>query len=487
MRISLRVKTNLLIALAAILVSVAAVVCYNNATQEFVVDLYSERATDLARTVSVSVDSDRVRRIRDSVLAIYDTLDNKVSNDSLGTPELDAYTLQFDDIAQTEDYRILVEQVREIQDQNNSECVYIVWPHQGDSVVLYIADGSYEDQCLPGQFDHFTEHDHEVFENPDAGIPADVTHTIWGWVVAVGMPIYDNGEIVGYATDDFSMDDIMARQNSLLLTVIAVIALITLLLAAVALYFVNRFILAPVRILTDASMSFMNEGVDLSRKRFANLPIHTHDEMETLADAMEQMENEIDKYVQNLKATTTELAITRERARAMNEMASRDAMTHTLNKRAYSMKAEHLDARIARARQNGSPMPAFGIAMVDLNFLKRINDTFGHEAGDAAILALVDAIRASFVDCPAYRIGGDEFAILLRGAQCAEAEKLEAQLKEYLNEHPQKFGEEPWAQVSAAVGHAIFDEREDEDTGAVLRRADKSMYADKASMKAVRE
>ncbi len=486
MRISLRLKTSILIAVVAILLSTVSFFCYNKAMHAFVIDLYSERAVDLARTVAVSLDAESVKRLRDEVLVAYERADNRVSNDALGTPELDAYSAQFEYITEMDEYKALVEQIRDIQDKNSVEYVYLLWPDGKDNVAIYLADGSYEDQCLPGQFDYFTEYDHEVLTNPDGGFPPDDTKTVWGWLVAAGMPIYCEGEIVGYANADFSMDDIMAKINAFHATVIIAILLVTLVLTLIAIVLVHRLVVAPIQVLTDASMTVLSEGVDVGKPRFANVQIHTHDEIETLASAMVQMELEIKRYIESLKSTTRELAITRVRVDQMNEMASHDAMTKTFNKRAYEAEELLLDTQIANARQGEGPMPDFAIVMIDLNYLKYINDTYGHVKGDSAILGLVDLIRSVFVDYQVFRLGGDEFAIFLRNEQCAQAPRLIADIKKRMRAISQDASKEPWQQISAAVGFAEFDPLEDADTSAVLRRADKSMYEDKASMKAMR-
>ncbi|HEX2700794.1 MAG TPA: diguanylate cyclase [Acidimicrobiales bacterium] len=92
----------------------------------------------------------------------------------------------------------------------------------------------------------------------------------------------------------------------------------------------------------------------------------------------------------------------------LRRQASTDALTGLLNRRAFD---EALSQEVARASRYRRP---FSVAMVDLDGLKLINDRDGHPAGDAALVAMATAIRRSLrLSDRAYRVGGDEFVILL--------------------------------------------------------------------------
>jgi diguanylate cyclase (GGDEF)-like protein len=121
----------------------------------------------------------------------------------------------------------------------------------------------------------------------------------------------------------------------------------------------------------------------------------------------------------------TMMVAARVRTSKLHDEALADGLTGLGNRRAFD---RDLDREIARARRNGSPLT---LAVVDLDGLKRINDIDGHAAGDAAIVALADALRAtSRRGDRAYRIGGDEFAVLLSDALIVEPELFAARLRE---------------------------------------------------------
>ena len=143
---------------------------------------------------------------------------------------------------------------------------------------------------------------------------------------------------------------------------------------------------------------------------------------------------------------------------------TRDALTSALNRHSFYKDVE----RMKRQQM-------FVISM-DLNGLKRINDTIGHDAGDKAILAVAEAMHENVPPrCRCYRMGGDEFEILYPGAALADVEKLAEALK---------FSVEAKS-YSVAIGYQEY--RKDMDFDAVFREADAMMYEDKVRMKGVRE
>jgi len=111
----------------------------------------------------------------------------------------------------------------------------------------------------------------------------------------------------------------------------------------------------------------------------------------------------------------------------MQELAARDKLTGLYNRRLFE---EQFDAAVARSLRNGEEL---SLLVVDLDGLKRINDLGGHPAGDEALCALGDSLRASVRagDVPC-RLGGDEFAIILPGATTADAIKVAERAQENL-------------------------------------------------------
>ena len=101
----------------------------------------------------------------------------------------------------------------------------------------------------------------------------------------------------------------------------------------------------------------------------------------------------------------------RERLQAL---ATRDPLTGAFNRRAMD---HELDLAVEAHRRHGT---AFAIALLDLDEFKRINDRYGHEAGDQVLVALVDLLESHFRKLDrVYRLGGEEFVVLLSAAEAA--------------------------------------------------------------------
>ena len=160
-----------------------------------------------------------------------------------------------------------------------------------------------------------------------------------------------------------------------------------------------------------------------------------------------------------------------DRAQMFQRQAYTDAMTGAGNRAAFELRMESLADRPACPR---------ALFMIDLNNLKVVNDTLGHETGDLLIRGLVDALRESFgPDGEIYRYGGDEFVVLMEGARRARTEAARVALERALAERNARGG----CAIDAAVGLAV-DEGGDAPVRALLHRADADMYAVKQRQKA---
>ena len=111
--------------------------------------------------------------------------------------------------------------------------------------------------------------------------------------------------------------------------------------------------------------------------------------------------------------------------RAQQE-ANLDALTGVKNRHAYLEAEERLDNKIAEHRI----MP-FAIAILDVNDLKKVNDTAGHKAGDNYLRDACRIICGIFKRSPIFRIGGDEFVAVIEGADYECIEELNGRMKDH--------------------------------------------------------
>ena len=155
------------------------------------------------------------------------------------------------------------------------------------------------------------------------------------------------------------------------------------------------------------------------------------------------------------------------------QMAYTDSLTGVKNPHAYADEKHILDSRISDGTLKG-----LSVIVFDINELKHINDTLGHEAGDGLINEACKIICEYFGEDSVYRIGGDEFVAVLEGESYAERNALLATF-EKLMEANQKAG-----LVVISSGLAEYRPQEDNDYDAIFERADRLMYERKKELKA---
>jgi len=121
-----------------------------------------------------------------------------------------------------------------------------------------------------------------------------------------------------------------------------------------------------------------------------------------------------------------------------------------------------------------------GLIICDLDNLKAINDTLGHEAGDRLIKLTSELIKKTINEnVIVARIGGDEFAIVLKGIEFKEVELLVENIKKSIQEYNSKNPEIP-IQMSIGFEYSNTSKGHMEE---IMRKADFNMYKDKESKK----
>lgn len=150
------------------------------------------------------------------------------------------------------------------------------------------------------------------------------------------------------------------------------------------------------------------------------------------------------------------------------DLANTDQLTQLKNRNAYDV-----DLRNLIARRGG---PGMGIVVLDLNNLKLVNDQFGHQAGDAYIRAAAEAIRRAISgQTAAYRVGGDEFVLLVPKADASGLTRLTGQISEDFSRVKPEYE----VSLSIAMGYALFNREKDQNLSDTYRRADQAMYHNK--------
>ena len=157
-------------------------------------------------------------------------------------------------------------------------------------------------------------------------------------------------------------------------------------------------------------------------------------------------------------------------------MATTDLMTGVKNKRAFT---EH-EARVNSQLASGS-LEKFAVVVCDVNGLKWVNDNKGHQAGDEYIKAACRMICALFKRSPVFRVGGDEFVVVLMNDDYDARQTIMEELNKQSEHNSQNGG------VIVAAGMSEYILGKDLSMEPVFERADNLMYARKKQLKGARE
>ena len=162
----------------------------------------------------------------------------------------------------------------------------------------------------------------------------------------------------------------------------------------------------------------------------------------------------------------------REQLKSVTRMAYTDDLTGVKSKHAFAEAEDRMDQRIEEKTVKG-----FAMVLFDLNDLKEINDSQGHEIGDQYIKEACKIICTQFKHSPVYRIGGDKFVAVLEGSDYDRRDELLAAFEKQMDENL-KLGK-----ITIASGCACYDPSVDKSAHRVLERADEKMYQRKKQMK----
>ncbi len=161
-------------------------------------------------------------------------------------------------------------------------------------------------------------------------------------------------------------------------------------------------------------------------------------------------------------------------------ISSHDALTKVMSRLSYDEKIKEIDREISEAPSGIK----FAVCECDLNNLKVINDSFGHDTGDTYIINCCKVICNFFKHSPVYRIGGDEFVAILKTDDYDNLEEIKISLLDFnLAEIKKSL---PLAEKkSFAAGFAIFNPQHDKSFADVIKRADIEMYENKKMLKSL--
>ena len=294
--------------------------------------------------------------------------------------------------------------------------------------------------------------------------------TGWGTDYTGAISIRDsNGKSIAILAVDIDISFINSSILQYSLVNISIITILGIAFISIFLFWSRKNIIHPIQMLEQRAGVFVNHSGgqrDVEALKFDPPKISSDNEIKALTDAVVKMTKDMQDYVMDIISAE-------EKAANMQELANFDALTGVRNKLAYENDIHSIsDSK-------------YGIAVIDLNNLKKINDTYGHDKGDIIIKKLAKIVCDVFKHSYVYRIGGDEFAVILRRYDYYRFNSLYEKINNIFDKMTNDDKLEPWEKVSAAVGASFYEEGDDIE--AVFNRADQAMYQRKKEMKDIRE
>lgn len=477
---SLKLKLSIGVVFICLLIGVLAVVLVNTIAADIVDKEYISKAEQITKAVVTALDAEDVKELTDEVMDIYDNTDTVVSSSDWGSTQWKEYMDNYEGIEQLAVYHRLRKKLRTYQDIFQVNCFYIMQFNVPERHAIYIIDGAYDDICPPGCVDSYED----GFWPDDNGysIPTTITNEdVYGWLVSAGTPVMLDGKVVAYLCVDISMNEIKGKALDYVFIASTVMLIITILLLAVSLWQVTRNVVEPVVLLTNTAKNYCSESTEVVHHAFEKLEVRNNDEISQLLLSMKQMEKDMNANINALMDAKVAIQETEKKAITMEELAVKDTLTGVWNRRAYEEEIHMLEDELTEG------LTEFGIAMIDLNFLKKINDTYGHENGNITIRKLSSLICDIFKRSQVFRIGGDEFVVILKNKDYKKIDKRIENFNYQLWQISEDSSLQPWEKISAAIGYAKFDKELDKTVNDVFKRADRAMYDRKVTMKANRD
>jgi len=165
------------------------------------------------------------------------------------------------------------------------------------------------------------------------------------------------------------------------------------------------------------------------------------------------------------------VAVVRHQVKELKNLSQIDTLTGLPNRRAFNERLDHILAQHVRQQ-----LPA-ALILMDVDYFKKYNDTYGHPAGDEALQKIAQCLRASLrreLDMPA-RLGGEEFGVLLQGVTAeqawATAEQIRTALQSLAITHR---ASPPLGVMTMSLGVAAVTDKDNATT--LYRRADEALY-----------
>lgn len=242
------------------------------------------------------------------------------------------------------------------------------------------------------------------------------------------------------------------RSSNELISRLAMVVILFIILAIVIISYVSARIIKPLKDLTVATQRIAAGDKDVM------LYVNSLDEVGILANSFQHAIDTINNDIEYI-----------------NKLTYIDSLTGVKNSTAYIEKISELNQLIKDGEE-------LAVIVFDINYLKQVNDDYGHEFGNELIIKGVEFIAKIFNNLPIYRIGGDEFVVILEKGEVANANS-------YVNRFDIEIAKLSINKgninipVEIARGLAVYEQGVDTTYNSLFKRADDQMYINKKELK----
>ena len=290
-------------------------------------------------------------------------------------------------------------------------------------------------------------------------------------------PILDSdGNYACSACVDFSLDVMYGKGIKFIIELLTVITVIVVAVIVTVNILLSVILFSPLKKMTNCIESFKFDTDDdryNNLNEFEALNIHLNNEIDELYNALLLSLKDSAFYMSNFEKAKSEIE-------EISETAYKDALTGVGSKTAFNNAMDKLQEDVSKRS-----FFCFGFIMIDINNLKYVNDTYGHELGDSYIKGCCAIVCKIFKHSPVFRIGGDEFVVMLQDMDYdARIELVDDMEKEFTSSYKNE-NLQPYSRYSASFGMAIYDPLLDKSVEEVLKRADQRMYEYKKEFKRI--
>ena len=234
-----------------------------------------------------------------------------LSESERADPSSESYKAHFSDLTEREDYKMILSVLDDYRKSSDVYDIYLAMYDSESDAMVYIADPDPKDPYEPGAWESVEHEGIEKFLNWDGkGMLYDIGKPEkYGWMCTSGVPVRDkSGEITGFILADITLDNVVSGIWRFVLQYAVGLLLVIALFGFLMIRHMKKSVVKPINDITEASQKYAADkkaGVQ-NTEHFANLDIHTGDEIENLALTVKDMENDLQDYEKDLTKITAE-------------------------------------------------------------------------------------------------------------------------------------------------------------------------------------